>query len=149
MRWFTRAAHGGNAFAQAWLGDILVHGRGVPVDRNEAGMWYERAAMQGHAGAIAALTALRMAGGSGNELAQLFQLWLRAANQGDAGAQRMVADFYMRGVGTEASVEEARRWLTSASLQGHTPAMVMLGGRPRCAIQSWRMSASRSWRRAG
>jgi TPR repeat protein len=30
MRWLTRAAQGGNAFAQAWYGDILSQGRGTP-----------------------------------------------------------------------------------------------------------------------
>jgi hypothetical protein len=70
LRWFTRAAQGGNAFAQTWLGDILMQGRGVPADRDAAALWYERAALQGHAGAIAAVTSMRMAGGArGEELA--------------------------------------------------------------------------------
>jgi TPR repeat protein len=40
----------------------------------------------------------------------------------------MVGDFYLHGTGTEASVPEALRWLTAAALQGHVPAMVVLGG---------------------
>src|SRR6202034_2380795 len=60
--------------------------------------------------------------------AQVFQLWLRAAERGDAGAQRIVGDFYQRGVGTPRSTGEARRWLSAAALQGHVPAMVLLGG---------------------
>jgi TPR repeat protein len=92
-------------------------------------VWYERAALQGHAGAIAALTSLRLAAGaSEDKLAQVFGLWLRAAQQGDPKAQRMVGDFYQRGVGTEPSTGEARRWLGAAALQGHVPAMVLLGG---------------------
>jgi TPR repeat protein len=61
-------------------------------------------------------------------LSQVFQLWLKAAQQGNAEAHHIVGDFYLRGVGTEASVEEARRWLGAAALQRHVPAMVLLGG---------------------
>jgi TPR repeat protein len=129
LRWFTRSAQGGNAFAQAWLGDVLTRGQGVVADRDAALIWYERAALQGHAGAIAAVTSLRMAAGAGgNELAEVFALWLKAAERGDANAQRVVGDFYLRGVGTEASVEQGRRWLNAAVLQGHVPAMVLLAG---------------------
>jgi TPR repeat protein len=35
------------------LGDTLIRGQGVAVDRDAAAIWYERAALQGHAGAIA------------------------------------------------------------------------------------------------
>jgi uncharacterized protein len=127
LRWFTRAAQGGNAFAQAWLGDVLIRGIGLPVDRDAAMTWYERAAIQGHAGAIAALTSLRLAGSDRDKLKQVFELWLRAAEQGSPQAQRVVGDFYLRGVGTEASIVEARRWLMAAARQEHVPAMVLLG----------------------
>ena len=36
LHWFTRAAEGGNAFAQAWLGDVHIQGLGVKVDRDNA-----------------------------------------------------------------------------------------------------------------
>ncbi len=54
-RWFMHAAQGGNPLAQTWLGDVLS--REEPVDREGAVFWYERAAQQGHAGAIPVLTA--------------------------------------------------------------------------------------------
>ena len=99
----TRAAQSGNAFAQAWLGDALSKGDGVALDREAAEVWYERAAVQGYAGAVAALTALRMARGAGaDELSQAFQMWLRAAEQGHAAAQTQVGNFYLHGVGTKA-----------------------------------------------
>ena len=66
--WFTRAAQGGNAFAQAWMGDALVRGgQGVDVDRDAALAWYEKAALQGHAGAIAAITSLHESQGAGGD----------------------------------------------------------------------------------
>ena len=132
VEWITRAAQGGHAMAQALLGDFLVLGRGVAVDLEAATGWYERAALQGHAGAITALVSLRMAGGTrgagGGEKTQVFQLWLTAAQQGHAVAQRMVGQFYLRGVGTTISPEEGHRWLAAAARQGHAGAMVLLGG---------------------
>jgi TPR repeat protein len=50
LRWFTRAAQGGNAFAQAWLGDILVQGRACPRTGMRPRGWYERAAAAGARG---------------------------------------------------------------------------------------------------
>jgi TPR repeat protein len=151
LAWITRAAQGGHALAQAVLGDMLVLGLGVMVDTDGAALWYERAALQGHAGAITALVSLRMAGRSGvaavggigagggvgargdggarsDQKSQVFQLWLRAAEQGQPGAQRMVGQFYLRGIGTPISQAEGRRWLAAASRQGDAGAMVLLGG---------------------
>jgi TPR repeat protein len=129
LRWFQRAAHGGNAFAQAWLGDTYVTGQGVKTDRAEAAIWYERAALQGHGGATRVLTAMGVAAGSHpEEMARLFKLWLMGAEWGDAIAQRVVGEFYMRGIGIDRSMSEADRWLTASVNQGDTAAMVLLGG---------------------
>ena len=64
LRWFHRAAHGGNAFAQAWLGDAYATGQGVKADLAEATIWYERAALQGHGGATRVLTSMGVAAGA-------------------------------------------------------------------------------------
>jgi TPR repeat protein len=67
-------------------------------------------------------------GSSADTTQQIFQLWLRAAEQGHAAAQRMVGHFYLRGVGTAVWPSEARRWLAAAARQGDAGAMVLLGG---------------------
>ena len=129
LRWFHRAARGGNAFAQAWLGDAYATGQGVKADLAEAAKWYERAAPQGHGGATRVLTQMGVAAGSHpEEMARLFKLWLKGAERGDAIAQRVVGDFYMRGIGIDRSASEAERWLTASVDQGDTAAMVLLGG---------------------
>jgi TPR repeat protein len=135
MHWFERAARGGNAFAQARLGDVLATGDGVQADRAAAQLWYERAALQGHAGATLALTNMRMAAGAdAEEMRKLFGFWLKGAERGDALAQRVVGDFYLRGLGVDPEMNEpdrraqARRWLASSAEQGNVAAMVMLGG---------------------
>jgi len=129
LRWFYRAASGGSAFAQAWLGDAYATGQGVSADLAEAAKWYELAALQGHGGATRVLTQLGVAAGEQpEEMARLFILWRSGAERGDATAQRVVGDFYRRGVGVERSATEAERWLGKAVAQGDTAAMVLLGG---------------------
>lgn len=49
------AADDGNAKAQYMCGDIYYHGVGVEKNLEEALMWYEKAAEQGHDGARIAL----------------------------------------------------------------------------------------------
>ncbi len=103
--------------------------KGSRADLAEAAKWYERAASQGHGGATRVLTQMGVAAGSHpEEMARLFKLWHKGAERGDAIAQRVVGDFYMRGVGIERSTIEAERWLTAAVDQGDTEAMVLLGG---------------------
>jgi TPR repeat protein len=129
FRWFYRAASAGNAFAQAWLGDAYSTGQGVKADPSQAAKWYERAALQGHGGATRVLTRLGVAAGEHpEEMARLFNLWLSGAKRGDAIAQRVVGDFYRRGVGVERSATQSEHWLSKAIEQGDTAAMVLLGG---------------------
>ena len=88
--------------------------RQQPPDRDNALIWYERAARQGYAGALQMLTSMKMSSeANANELQEVFQMWLKAAQEGESGAQRMVGDFYLRGVGTVRSASEARRWRSS------------------------------------
>jgi hypothetical protein len=129
LKLFRRAARGGNAFAQAWLGDALATGKGIKANPKESAVWYELAALQGHGGAIRALTKVIVSAGSApEEMLRLFKLWHKSAERGDADAQRVVGDFFMRGVGVERSAADAERWLTASVEQGNAAAMVMLGG---------------------
>ena len=129
MKLFRRAARDGNSFAQAWIGDALATGQGVKANLKEAAVWYELAALQGHAGAIRALTQMIVSTDKGpQEMTRLFKMWLKNAERGDADAQRVVGDFYLRGIGVERSTDEAKRWLNASIDQGNTAAMVLLGG---------------------
>src|SRR4029077_14981686 len=102
---------------------------GVNGDPAEAAKWYEKAALQGHGGATRVLTQLGVAAGEQpEEMSRVFVLWRSGAERGDATAQRVVGDFYRRGVGVERSATQAERWLSLAVAQGDTAAMVLLGG---------------------
>ena len=50
--WFRKSAELGNAFAQYMMGNCLEKGEGIPQDLDEAMLWYEKAAAQGHEGAM-------------------------------------------------------------------------------------------------
>ncbi len=60
--YFRSRADEGDAAAQYNLGEAYLIGRGVPQDRAQAAEWFAKAAAQGHAGARAALDALRNGG---------------------------------------------------------------------------------------
>lgn len=57
-RLWGQAAKDGDASAAFLLGDMYEHGRGIPVDRVEAGRWYFLAAEKGDAVAKARLAAI-------------------------------------------------------------------------------------------
>lgn len=127
-KWLQKAAEAGNAQAQAELGDALLAGDGQPADPIAAARWYERASRNGHTGATLALTRLGMEiNPDGLDYAKLFSRWLAAAKRGDVLAQRMVGEYYLKGIGTQKSVTDAMQWLEKASNQGNDAAMVMLG----------------------
>src|SRR5258708_27047158 len=118
-----RAAEAGNAFAQAWLGDVLSQGLGVPADEETAISWYEKAAGEGYVGAIVVLSRLwTRAGMTSERQAALFAYWMTTAKAGDARAQRIVGDFYLRGAATARSVSDAVLWLEKAVAQGDVAA---------------------------
>lgn len=121
-----QAAGAGSQAAQVLLGDLLAAGRDLPKDLTAAALWYERAALQGNMAAAAAWTGILQA--AGQDLRPVFPVWLKAAEAGDAVAQRIVGDFYLRGIGTAKSIIDAERWLGKAVEQGNTAAMVILGG---------------------
>ncbi len=56
------AAEADDVIAQFFLGEMYLHGKGVDQDFVEAAGWYERAAMNGHPEAQAAIGSLEMLG---------------------------------------------------------------------------------------
>ena len=52
--------------------------------------------------------------------------YLKAANQGDAGAQTIVGMMYMQGQGVEKDEVQAKSWLRKAVAQGDTTAQRQL-----------------------
>ena len=58
---------------------------------------------------------------------EAFQLYTKAANQGNAGAQVMLGSMYATGKGTTQNYQQAFQWFTKAANQGNADAQKMLG----------------------
>ncbi len=120
--WLTRAADGGNAFAQAWLGDAHIKGDVVASDPARAAAWYRKAAQNGHFGAAAVLAKLKL-----DSVENDFERWLALAERSDPQAQRIVGEAYLNGNGVAREMDSALYWLRSAADRKNSAAMVILG----------------------
>jgi TPR repeat protein len=120
--WLARAADAGVVDAQVMLGEMMVNGRGGSRDDDAALALFNKAARQGHAGAMFALGVL--ADGS-REVANraAAQDWFRqAAEQGHSYAALMLGRYLARGLAGITDLVEARRWLEAARAAGVTEA---------------------------
>jgi TPR repeat protein len=98
---------------------MMVNGRGGPVDVPGALHLFEKAADEGHVGAMFALGALH---GGGHQIPtdrKIAQRWLRsAAEEGHGYAQLMLGRYLAAGANGEPQPEEARDWFARALAQG-------------------------------
>ena len=80
-----------------------------------------------------------------------FREWLKAAQEGDAGAQNSVAIAYAGGLGVDVDLSEAMKWWRKAAQQDNVDALFALGN--MCVEDSGtaqdRCEALSCWRRAG
>ena len=128
-RWLRAAAEHGVAGAQAYYGQVLLDGRGVPADAAEAFRWFKLAANQGHA------MAMNMAGrcyenGWGVAPDDLMATyWFRlAANAGLDWGMYNYATSLALGRGVQMDRAEALSWLQKATALGHAKSWNILGG---------------------
>ena len=118
--WYKMAAEGGLAAAQYFLAGYYYSGNeGVAVDLARARMWNERAAAQGHAGALYNLGYMHRNGEGGpQDLARARELYEQAAAQGDAGAMVNIGGLLADGKDMEQDLNEAMRWFLKAKAHG-------------------------------
>jgi TPR repeat protein len=103
-------AQAGDAAAQYELGHLYETGRGVVRNLADAATWYELAAAQDHADAIARLATLLTIGDGG-------------AGGGDA----FLTSLFPNGVGIGREPEKARELAMRAAGKGHLPAQALAG----------------------
>jgi TPR repeat protein len=127
VRLFQELAAKGNAFAQSVLGELYMHGRGVPRDPVEAVAWLRKAAAQGQVGAELNLGVSYEQGlGVPKDKAEAARWYRRAAEQGDPGAQRYLGDMYAKGTGVAKDWKEAESWYRKAAAQGDEQAASLM-----------------------
>ncbi len=118
----------GDPEAQFALGLYYYDGLEVTRDFEAAGMWFRRAALQGHAGAQLAMGKMWLNAEAGPPDEVQGANWIRtAAAQGYAPAQTELALLYSDGIGVVQDSTEALNWATKAAEQGYIEAQYHLG----------------------
>ena len=123
----TQRAENGDAEAQFQLGLIYANGRGVPVDLDQAMMWYCRSALQGFPKAQNNLGVMYSEGEGIEKNYQIAAYWFRkSANQGFAQAQLNLSLMNSPERGQLISDVEAFLWCRKAALLGMDSAQSLL-----------------------
>lgn len=111
--YYLKAAEKGNAYAENRLGEMYLLGLGVEVDKKQARYWFERSANKGYYFAESALGMMELD-------IQNFKKFLPDRYAGlFFSAQEMATT----SIGKNANLQQAKYWLTRASLQGDYPSL--------------------------
>ena len=128
VRWYERAAEGGDGFALVTLGYIYLRGDGVPADPERA---YDRFARAAAAGGPAGHTGIGSIHFFGDGRPANYRLarkhFLVAARAGETGSQHLLGTMNRDGLGTVKNPQEAARWFTAATKSGSSLAPFDLG----------------------
>lgn len=119
-----------NYVAMKSFGSVLMNGRGIDADVDEARYWFTRAAREGNnRRAMYDLGAICMKKfPDTNSTVEAYRWYRRSADLGDALGCFEVAKFYYNGWGgLEASAAENRYWLSRAAALGATEAQRFMG----------------------
>ena len=122
---YRTAARAGNVNAMFQAGVCCEFGTGTPVDPAQAEAWYRKGAEQGDAFAMERLGYL-LSESDPPRPEESFEWFLKAAMEGVPTAMHMVGYCYLRGIGTDRSDGEARKWLAMARDNGVEEASELL-----------------------
>ena len=118
-------AKNGNPRAQYNLGVCYHSGRdGIEQDYEQAAIWYQRAAEQGHVRASFYLGMLYQNGkGAEQNYKKATELFMSAAESGYDKAQINLGIFYVKGIGVPKDYTKAEFWFQKAADQGNKKAV--------------------------
>lgn len=137
MQELTGLAEGGNAEAQALLGQMCLDGRGVDRDATQALNWFRLAAQQGHLMALNMLGRCQEYGwGCVPDIAAALTNYRLATEGGLDWGQYNYANLLRMGRGIAPDTLAAFDFYSKAAEQGHAGAMNMLG---RFHHEGWAM----------
>ncbi len=125
---YRASAKAGNASGLFHMGICCEFGIGTAIDYPMAKSCYEEGARMGDPFASERLGFLysQDLDGIGMDAGRSFDCFLQGAMGGSVSAMYMVGYMYLNGIGTEASKEEASKWLKMASDNGYTEADELL-----------------------
>lgn len=116
---YARAAKAGNVEAEERLGYYEENGIGLPLDINDAIVWYTKAADEGHY--IPAMMALARIYENGKgkllppDIGKAINLYKKCADAGEPEAQIKMGEFYNEGRGVTKDLTEAYVWMALAA----------------------------------
>jgi len=117
----------GNQLSEYELGNCYISGKGVPRDEEKGMVHVKSAANKGVAQAQLLLGCTLYALGPNQDYKMSFHWISKAANQGNAVAQSMLAHLYRFGFGTEANQSLANEWELKAAENGEVESAYNLG----------------------
>jgi TPR repeat protein len=121
------AAEKGSVDAMNDLGFLYRSGLGVAKDWASAKAWYQAAAEAGHADACHNLAVLLLEGAAPDSVPAALK-WLTVnAARGHSLSQLQLGQFYRKGQGVEADLNEAMRLFSAAASQGNDDAQFLIG----------------------
>jgi len=122
-------AQGGDAHAQAGLGDMYLYGRGVSKDFDLALNWLRKAAQQGDTDAKLDLGLMSAKGeGVPQDYSEALQWFYQSASQGNPNAQFNLAELYLLGEGVATDYAVGVEWLRKSAAQNCQEAECELAG---------------------
>lgn len=125
LKWFQKAAEGGNPMAQVIVYTIYSSGDGGPLDNDRANLWLTKAAEQGDARAQTILgTNYRSGSGVERNDEEASRWFRRAAEGGSRLAQYNLAVMYESGRGVPLDEAAALSWFEKAAEQGQLEAQL-------------------------
>ena len=108
VKWYKKAAEGGNAGAQCYMGIMYRQGRNLAQNDELAVRWYRKAAAQGHPAAQCYLGMMYKHGrGVEKSDVEAVRWYRKAAEQGNTNAQCFLGVMYRQGKGVDQSDAEA------------------------------------------
>ncbi len=135
IHWYEKAAEAGSAESMNELGWIYFGAHDIPgrqlKDYSKAVIWFQKAADLNYMPAITQLGIMYGADGSfgvPEDQVKASQLFLKAAQAGDAQAMNQLGVRYMRGKGVPRDINQAIQWWKKAAAEG---------GQPGKAAQTW------------
>ncbi len=122
--WYEASARSGSAPAQYRFANFLEKGHGVPLDVEKSAVWYQRAAEQGNALAMHNLAVIHTSGliGGKPDMESALGWFEKAAELGVKDSQVNLGIIYAKGLGVEADLVAAYKWLSVAARGGDSDA---------------------------
>lgn len=151
---FLPLAEGGQAAAQAAIGQMYLKGEGVPADPGQASFWLEKAANGGNARARFQIGNMYAAGiGVPVDEMKASYYLLKAANQNMAEAQLSMAQRFYHGQGVPKDLVQSFLYAALSAKQGNQDGLAIaqtIGEsltpadqtRAQALVESWQPSAN-------